>query len=40
MDTFPTPLVCPDNYYNLWKPFYGATLKDKYVKNKEALLSV
>ena len=38
MDIFPPPLICPDNIYNLWKPFFGATLKGKYTKDKEALL--
>jgi len=36
-DMFPPPLKCPDNVFNMWRPFYVQTLKGEYEKNERAL---
>ena len=37
IDIFPPPLICPDNIFNMWKPFFISTLTDEYEPNKEGL---
>ena len=37
MDVYPNEDECPDNIYNLWKPFEGELLGCKYEENAEAL---
>lgn len=37
MEIYPHPLKCPDNTFNLWKPFYCDTLTEPYEKNEEGL---
>lgn len=37
MDVYPNEDECPDNIYNLWKPFEGELLQCEYEENAEAL---
>lgn len=40
MDIYPDESLCPDNIYNLWKPFAGKALIDKqpnFIKNDKAI---
>jgi len=37
MDFYPPPLVCPDNVYNLWRPFDMELLTTPYETNNEGL---
>jgi hypothetical protein len=37
MDVYPNEDECPDNIYNLWKPFEGELLECAYEENMEAL---
>ena len=36
-DIYPPPLICPQNVFNMWRPFYISTLTGDYVKNEKAL---
>jgi hypothetical protein len=40
VDMYPTPLVCPNNIFNLWTPFKAERYIDSYTPNKEALDTV
>lgn len=37
MDFFPPPLICPDNMFNLWRPFDMELLTTPYDKQQEGL---
>jgi hypothetical protein len=38
MSFYPPPLICPENTFNLWRPFYCETLQDiPYEKHEEGL---
>lgn len=37
MDVYPDGSLCPENIYNLWKPFAGELLNVDYIKNENAL---
>lgn len=37
MNTYPHPLKCPDNMFNLWTPFQCEQYNDSYEPNKEGL---
>ena len=37
MDFYPPPLICPDNVFNLWRPFDMELLTDSYPKHQEGL---
>ena len=37
MDVFPDATLCPDNMYNLWKPFAGELLSNEFIPDKKVL---
>lgn len=37
MDIYPDNSICPDNVYNLWKPFRGELLNCEYEKDEEII---
>jgi len=37
INTYPNPLICPNNIFNLWSPFECEKYTDNYIYNEEAV---